>query len=244
MTSAKQIGLKRMISCGILCVLDIATTHAVIVAVRFGTGVQVCVRGNCRRSNLNGIQYVGASGMIPKRCFFTKGAGTHRDKLASFELALRSAGIERCNLVSVSSIFPPGCTLISREQGVADLGSGQITFTVMARSETNEPNRLISAAVGLAIPKDENNYGYLAEHHGFGETAKKAGDYAEDLAATMLATTLGIDFDPDTAWDERKEVYRAFKHIFKTSNVVQSAKGHKSGSLWTTVMAAAVFLFD
>ena len=181
--------------------------------------------------------------MIPKKCFFTKGVGVHKDKLASFELALRNAGIETCNLVVVSSIFPPGCKRISKQRGVELINPGQITYIVMARNETNEPNRLISAAVGLAIPNDENTYGYLSEHHGFGETAKKAGDYAEDLAATMLATTLGIPFDPDTAWDERKQVYRSSGHIFKTSNICQSAEGNKDG-LWTTVVSGAVFLLD
>jgi len=179
--------------------------------------------------------------MIPTKMFFTKGVGVHKDKLASFELALRKAGIQMCNLVNVSSILPPNCKIISREDGLNLLKQGQITFTVMARNETNEPNRLISAAVGLAAPKDYNGYGYLSEHHSFGETAKKAGEYAEDLAATMLATTLGIEFDPETAWDERKQVYKASGKIFKTTHICQSAEGNKDG-LWTTVIAATVFI--
>jgi len=179
--------------------------------------------------------------MIPTRMFFTKGAGVHKDKLASFELALRKAGIEMCNLVSVSSILPPGCKIISREEGLNLLKPGQVTFVVLAKNETSEPNRLISAAIGLAVPKGNNGYGYLSEHHSFGETAEKAGDYAEDLAATMLATTLGIEFDPETAWDERKQVYKASGKIFKTTHNCQSAQGNKNG-LWTTVIAAAVFI--
>jgi arginine decarboxylase len=179
--------------------------------------------------------------MIPTKMFFTKGAGVHKDKLASFELALRKAGIQMCNLVSVSSIFPPNCKIIPKRKGLHLLKEGQITFSVMARSETNEPNRLISAAIGLALPREDNGYGYLSEHHSFGETAKKAGDYAEDLAATMLATTLGIGFDPETAWDERKKVYKASGKIFKTNNICQSTVGDKNG-LWTTVIAAAVFV--
>lgn len=178
--------------------------------------------------------------MIPSKCFFTKGVGVHRDKLASFELALRRAGIEKCNLVNVSSIFPPKCKLISREKGLELLKPGQITFAVIAKNETNEPNRLISSAIGLALPKGNDGYGYLSEHHSYGENAEKAGDYAEDLAATMLATTQGIDFDPDTAWDERKQIYKASGKIFKTQHIVQSARGDKDG-LWTTVIASAVF---
>ncbi len=178
--------------------------------------------------------------MVPKGIFFTKGVGVHKDRLSSFEVALRNAGIEKCNLVYVSSILPPHCHRVMRSRGLRLLKAGQITYCVMARNETNEPNRLISSAVGVAIPKDHNSYGYLSEHHAFGETAKVSGEYAEDLAATMLATTLGIPFDPNQAWDERKQVYRASGHIFKTSQISQSAEGNKDG-LWTTVIAAAVF---
>jgi len=179
--------------------------------------------------------------MIPKKVFFTKGVGVHKDNLASFELALRNAGIEKCNLVNVSSILPPYCKEISKDKGVGELKAGGITFVVMARNATNEPNRLVSSAIGVAVPKEKNNYGYLSEHHAFGETAKKSGEYAEDLAATMLASTLGIPFDSDQAWDERKQVYKASEHIFKTRHVCQSAQGNKDG-LWTTVLAAAIFL--
>lgn len=166
--------------------------------------------------------------------------GVHKDKLASFEMALRQAGIEKCNLVSVSSILPPRCKTISKKEGLALLKPGQIAFCVMARNETNEPGRLISAAVGVAVPKDRQHYGYLSEHHAYGENKKVSGDYAEDLAATMLATTLGIPFDVDKAWDERKQVYRASGHIFKTTNISQTDKGHDKG-LWSTVIALAVF---
>jgi len=181
--------------------------------------------------------------LIAKKIFFVKGQGVHKDKLASFEAALRDAGIESQNLVYISSILPPNCKIISRNKGVACLKPGQITFVVMARNETCEPNRLISAAIGLAAPADNQTYGYLSEHHAFGETAEKSGDYAEDLAATMLATTLGLEFDPDKAWDERKQEYKASAKIFKTSNISQSAEGNKNG-LWTTVVAAAVMVMD
>jgi arginine decarboxylase len=179
--------------------------------------------------------------MIPTKVFLTKGVGVHKDKLASFELALRDAGIEKCNLVYVSSILPPKCKVITKEEGLKLLSAGQITFVVIARNEANEANRLMSSAIGVAVPKDDSNYGYLSEHHAFGETAKKAGEYAEDLAATMLATTLGIEFNPDTAWEEREQVYKASGQIFKTTNVCQSAEGNKDG-LWTTTIAVAVLL--
>ncbi len=178
---------------------------------------------------------------IPKRMFFTKGVGVHRNKLQSFELALRDAGVERCNIVTISSIFPPDCKLVSRDTGIKELQPGQITFTVMARNSTNEPNRLISAAVGLARPKNAQQYGYISEHTAFGETMRKSTDFAEDLAATMLASTMGIELDPDVAWDERKQLYKVGKRLFVTKSTAQSARGNKKGH-WTTVVALAVML--
>ena len=181
--------------------------------------------------------------MVPKKVFFTKGVGVHKEKLASFELALRTAGLAYCNLVHVSSIYPPGCKRISKEEGVKLLHPGEIVFCVYDRESSNEPNRLVAASVGVAIPADENQHGYLSEHHSFGETDEKAGEYAEDLAASMLATTLGIEFNPDTAWDEREQIFKMSEKIVRTTNITQSAIGNKDG-LWTTVFAAAVFIND
>jgi arginine decarboxylase len=177
----------------------------------------------------------------PTKMFFTKGVGRHKDYLQSFELALRNAGIEKFNLVAVSSIYPPGCKRITKEDGLKLMSPGAITFAVMARNATNEPNRLIAASIGVAQPAEENMYGYLSEHHPFGETDEKAGDYAEDLAATMLASTLGLEFDLNTAWDEREKLYKMSGKIVRTFNITQSAEGDKNG-LWTTVVAAAVLL--
>lgn len=178
---------------------------------------------------------------VPTKLFFTKGVGRHKDYLQSFELALRDAKIEKCNLVTVSSIFPPNCKRIPTDEGMKHLQPGQITFAVMARNATNEPNRLVAASIGVAQPSDPSQYGYLSEHHPFGETDERAGDYAEDLAATMLATTLGVEFDPNTAWDEREKQYKMSGKIVKTYNVTQSAEGHKDG-IWTTVLACAILL--
>ena len=178
---------------------------------------------------------------LPKAMFFTKGKGIHKDHLTSFELALRDAKISDLNLVTVSSIKPPKCKILSIQEGRKFLLSGQITFAVMARSSTNEPNRLIAASVALANPKDEGKYGYLSEHHSTGETGQKASDYAEDMAMEMLATTMGLPNDESLKWDEKEEQWRLSGKIYKTQNYTQSAEGHKDG-LWTTVLSAAVFI--
>ncbi|MBI5253422.1 MAG: arginine decarboxylase, pyruvoyl-dependent [Euryarchaeota archaeon] len=181
--------------------------------------------------------------MIPRKMFFTKGVGKHKERLESFELALRDAGIEKYNLVRVSSILPPGCKVVSREAGLRELSPGQIVHCVLSDNSSNEPMRLIATSIGCAIPAEKKQYGYLSEHHSFGETEERAGDYAEDLAACMLATTLGIEFDVNKNYDERKEVWKMSDKIVKTTNVTQSAIVGKQG-LWTTVIAAAVFIVD
>ncbi len=181
--------------------------------------------------------------MIAKQIFLTKGVGKHREKLTSFELALRDAGIAAFNIVRASSIFPPRCRLISKKQGLKLLQAGQIVFCVISECATNEPNRLIAAAVGIAMPKDPRLYGYLSEHHTYGQTERAAGDYSEDLAAEMLATTLGVDFDPHQSWDAKRETWRISGQIVKTRNTTQSSVGDKEGS-WTTVIAAGVFIID
>lgn len=179
---------------------------------------------------------------VPRKIFFTKGVGRHKEYLASFELALRHANIEKFNIVSVSSIYPIGCKKISVVEGQKELFPGQIVHAVMARNSTNEPGRKIAASIGVAIPADKNMYGYLSEHHPYGETAEKSGDYAEDLAAGMLATTLGIEnFDPEAAWNEKQQIFKLSGKIVRTSNITQSVLGHKEG-LWTTVIAAAILL--
>ncbi|MBI5826951.1 MAG: arginine decarboxylase, pyruvoyl-dependent [Deltaproteobacteria bacterium] len=178
---------------------------------------------------------------VPKRVFFTKGVGTHKHELTSFELALRDAGIEKCNLVQVSSIFPPGCKIVSKSVGLKKLSPGQITFCVLSKLASNEPRRLMAASVGCAVPMDRKMYGYLSEHHSFGQTDTTAGDYAEDLAAAMLASTLGIELDENLGWDEKKEIYRISDKIVKTTNITQSAIVKGDGK-YTTVIAAAVLI--
>jgi arginine decarboxylase len=179
---------------------------------------------------------------IPKSVFLTRGIGVHRHLLNAFEYALRDADIEQQNLVTVSSILPPGCELITPAAGIATLSPGEITFCVMARAETNERGRRVAAGIGLARPKDSARYGYISEHHAFGMTEPEIGDYVEDLAATMLASTLGIEFNPDAAWDERKRVYEMGDLIVDSLSITAAAEGAANGD-WTCAVAAAVFRF-
>lgn len=178
---------------------------------------------------------------VPTKVFLTKGVGKHKEKLTSFELALRNAQIAKYNIVNVSSIVPPACQFVPLAEGLKYLIPGQIIHCVMSKNATNEPHRLIASSIGVAIPKDPTQYGYLSEHHSCGETEQKAGDYAEDLAAYMLATILGVEFEIGISYDEEKELWKISGQTVKTSNITQSAIGDKDG-LWTTVLTAAVLI--
>ncbi|MCY4042491.1 MAG: arginine decarboxylase, pyruvoyl-dependent [Candidatus Dadabacteria bacterium] len=178
--------------------------------------------------------------MIPTTDFVTKGVGKSKEKLASFEMALRNAKIAQFNLVRVSSIFPPYCKIVPRSKGARLLSPGQIVHVVMSDNATNEPNRLVAASAGLALPNEKSRFGYISEHHSFGQNRSQAGEYAEDLAAYMLATTLGAPFNMEKSYDEQKDIWKISGHDVKTQNVTQSAFGDKKG-LWTTVVAAVVF---
>lgn len=156
--------------------------------------------------------------IIPKYIFFTKGKGEHKDKLISFELALRDAKIAPFNLVRVSSIFPPKCKVISPEEGLKKLKKGQILFCVLSENSTNKAGEIVSCSVGAAIPQNKNNYGYLSEHH---DNKLNCGEYAQKLAVDMM------------------------KSVFKTDNIKsfytsETSKGKKGK--WVTVVAAAVLI--
>jgi arginine decarboxylase len=181
--------------------------------------------------------------MVPKRLFFTKGMGRHKERLTSFDMALHDAGISALNLVRVSSIFPPQAELISRKEGLSYLSPGEVVFAVIAENATCEPHRRLAASIGVAIPTDGDSYGYMSEHLCFGETEVDAGDAAEEIAAGRLATTLNIAFDHETSWDAKKEIYRMGNKNVRTANVTQSAVGDLGG-LWTTTLAAAILILE
>ena len=180
--------------------------------------------------------------LVAKKLFLTRGKGVHEDRLTSFEYALRDAGIAGTNLVLISSILPPGAKFVSKKPGLKMIKAGQILFSIYSKNQTNEPHRLISASVGVAQPKDTSHYGYLSEYESFGQTEKEAGDYSEDIAAQMLASSLGIPFDIDKSWDEKRQQWTISGKIYKTSHITQTAIGDKQGR-WTTVFAAACLLF-
>ncbi|MGB9131121.1 MAG: arginine decarboxylase, pyruvoyl-dependent [Methanosarcina sp.] len=160
--------------------------------------------------------------LIPRKVFFTSGVGTHPEQLESFEVALRDAGIEKFNLVTVSSILPPNCKIVSREEGLNELDPGEIVFCVLSRISSNEPRRMLSTSVGCALPQNINKHGYISEHHAYGELAEDVGKHAGELAKSMYST-----------WTNEAPL--------KTFSVPRSSFVAEQGD-WTTVISAAVFI--
>ena len=187
------------------------------------------------------LKTVNSTAWIPKNIFLTKGTCDNKEKQESIDLALRSAGIASYNLISVSSILPPQCEIISQEKGNDMLQPGQVVPVVLARSESDKPDTQISSGVGIAVPRNRDDYGYLSEHHSIGMNDQQIEDYVEDLAAEMLATTYGLQFDPDASWDEKRELWNIDNRIVETKSIVEVLQSDSSGR-WATVVCAAVLI--
>ena len=180
---------------------------------------------------------------IPKTVFLTSGVGVHREQLTAFELALRDADIEQQNLVTVSSILPPGCEQITRAGGRQDAEPGEITFCVMARADTNEPGRRIHASIGLARPTNPAMYGYISEHHGYGMTR----DAERRICRGPRRHHAGLDARHRVR--SRRRLGRA--QARSTRPASSSSTAHRSppppqgdiSGRWTCAVAAAVFRF-
>jgi arginine decarboxylase len=181
--------------------------------------------------------------LVPVQAYLSSGIGTHREELVAFELALRDAGVAAQNLVAVSSILPPGCELIDRGEGEKLLQPGQILHVVMSREETNEAHRQVGASIGVARPTDPSLHGFVSEYGDFGRTSEEMSAYTEDLAATMLATTLGIDFDGDLSHAERSAVFRRSGKIADTRSITAVTRS-APGGVWTCCVSVCVFIME
>ena len=179
--------------------------------------------------------------MVPKKVFFVKGIGYHHSKLVSLEQALRSAGIEKFNLVKVTSILPPDCIEIAKESGLTELLPGQILHAVLSYTSSNKKDQMCAASVGVAKPKNKGDYGYLSEYQGFDEHPENIGAFAEKLATEMLATALGISFDSNANFNEKQEFFKINGKIIKTKNITESGTVRTERE-WLTVLTAAIFI--
>ncbi|RYZ59082.1 MAG: arginine decarboxylase, pyruvoyl-dependent [Chitinophagaceae bacterium] len=182
--------------------------------------------------------------IIPRKFFLTKGVGVHQKDLRAFEKALRDAGISTCNLIKTSSILACGCKRITREEGMKLIQPGQITFAVLAQSQTNEPGQQITAAIGMAQPKDPALYGYLTElEKVIGRTDDDVEKDVIEMAIENIATEWNPKFDGEKVYRKGKKNYKLEGHDVMVDSVVQSAKGAEDNQ-YTVVVAAAVFIYE
>lgn len=160
--------------------------------------------------------------IIPKKVFYVTGSARHPDKLVSFELALRDAGIHRFNLVPVSSIKPPGCEEINKERGLAGLKTGQIVFCVLCRAESCHEGTVVTSTIGVATPSNPELHGYFSEHHDTGLTNEEAKNNGERIASEMLRSLYGKQCD------------------ISAKSFVASIKVERDGE-WHCAISAAIF---
>ena len=160
--------------------------------------------------------------MIPKKLFFTAGTGKSKDRLISFELALKDAQINHCNIVQISSIIPKDCEIIDVDDGLTEIMPGEIVYGVMARIDTDKDDQQIAASIGMVRPSDLSHHGYLSTFQGHDYDDSFALTEAQFLAAHMFDKTFG--YDDDIIMDA----------------IAASSTGEKD--LFTTVVAVAIFI--
>jgi arginine decarboxylase len=183
-------------------------------------------------------------GIVPKMFFLTKGVGVHQKDLRAFEEALRDAGINTCNLIKTSSVIPRGCKRVTREEGMKYIQPGQITFAVLAQSQTNEPGQQVVAGIGMAQPKDPSLYGYLTElEEIIGRTDEDVEQDVIEMAIENLATEWNPKFDGDKVYRKGKKNYKLEGKDVMVDSIVQSARGAENNQ-YTIALAAAVFIYD
>ena len=181
--------------------------------------------------------------IIPTKFFFTKGTGIHEKDMRAFEEALRSAGVHTCNFIKTSSVIPPGCKLISKEEGVKLLQPGQITFAVIAQSMTNEPGQIVTAGIGMAQPKDKTKHGFLTEAEEIiGRTPEDVEQDVIEMAIENLITQSNPKFDGEKVFRKGKKNYEVEGEDILVDSIVESAKGAEKNQ-FTVVIAIAVFIY-
>ncbi|MFE5729602.1 pyruvoyl-dependent arginine decarboxylase [Streptomyces sp. NPDC056528] len=183
--------------------------------------------------------------LVPRRMFFTTGSGVHARELQAHDLMYMDAGLGRVNRVIVSSRVPPGCALVSGEDGGAELQDGQILFAIQALAETNTPGALIGTAVGIAVPED-GGLGCVAEVHeqdAVGKSAEAAAAKAVQMALTAMGLELGRpDTDGEALYRPGQDSYTLAGTTVRTHVASTEARGPENGD-WVKIVSSLVFLW-
>ena len=131
--------------------------------------------------------------LIPRKLCLTRGVGVHPDTMPGHCARRASPSSARC----ASSIFPPHRQIVPREEGPA------------AATRRDRPDRhaecratagrRIAARIGVARTDRPRQVRNDSEHHTYGRPSMEAGDYAEDLAATMRPRSVSVSMPKDSS---------------------------------------------
>lgn len=98
---------------------------------------------------------------VPTKYYFAYGCAEGYTLLNAFDSALINAGVGNTNLVKMSSILPPRCEKVPPVR----LPQGALVPAVYSSVESDRPGEIITAAVAVAYPKDEDHCGLIMEYH-------------------------------------------------------------------------------
>lgn len=101
---------------------------------------------------------------VPTQYYFARGCAEGFTELNAFDAALINAGVGNTNLVRMSSILPPHC----EEVPPVKLPQGSLVPVAYSAISSSEPGAVITAAVAVAYPEDEDHCGLIMEYHDFG----------------------------------------------------------------------------
>jgi arginine decarboxylase len=97
----------------------------------------------------------------PNMYCLVRGAAEGRTRLNAFDKALLQAGVGDTNLMRMSSILPPAAKQVSVDE--IEFPKGGLVPLAYATIDGNTPGRLISAAIAVGIPEDDNEPGVIME---------------------------------------------------------------------------------
>jgi arginine decarboxylase len=129
-------------------------------------GVPAPIEGQTERPTLPGAgrgRAARPSGALTIRV--SAGSGTGRTPLSAFDAALRDAGVADFNLVRLSSVIPPGSTVVDvhgRHQLTG--GHGDLLYCVYAAAYAYVPGETSWAGVGWALDRSGSGAGLFVEH--------------------------------------------------------------------------------
>lgn len=96
------------------------------------------------------------------------GKGYGKTPLSAFDAALKDAGIYNYNLITMSSIIPPGSKIKEKKFVTPDDEYGNKLYVVKSEIRTRESGKFIGAALGWYQLPDGR--GVFVEHEEIGET--------------------------------------------------------------------------